>query len=127
PDSLVLNSQMYSNYKSRCTVKSLIGITPHGTVSFVSLLFTGNASDCAMVRNSCLFSLRETSDSLMADKGFLIARDLQSIGCTLNIPHFMNQTGQFTPDQIKDNRMIASVRFHMERAIHRIKTFALSP
>ena len=59
----------------------------------------------------------------MADKGFLIAKDLQKVGCTLNIPHFMNSTGQFAPEEVADNQKIASVRIHVERAIRNIKTF----
>lgn len=45
PSSKVLNSETCSNYKSRTTFKSLIGITPCGAVSFISSLFTGSISD----------------------------------------------------------------------------------
>ena len=45
PSSLVLNSQMYSSYKSSCTLKCLLGIAPHGAVTFVSPLYTGCMSD----------------------------------------------------------------------------------
>jgi len=36
PSNLMAKSQTYSNYKSRNTVKVLIGITPQGTINFVS-------------------------------------------------------------------------------------------
>ena len=42
PSSLVLHSELYSNYKSAFTLKGLVGITPHGGVSFVSKLYTGS-------------------------------------------------------------------------------------
>lgn len=45
PSLKVLNSETYSNYKSRTTFKSLIGITPCGAVSFISSLFTGSITD----------------------------------------------------------------------------------
>ena len=41
PSSLVLNSQMYSTYKGANTFKCLLGIAPHGAVTFVSPLYTG--------------------------------------------------------------------------------------
>ena len=41
PSAPDMQSVTFSNYKSRNTVKVLIGITPSGAVSFVSDLFTG--------------------------------------------------------------------------------------
>jgi len=35
--SLILTSQTYSSYKSANTIKCLIGIAPHGAVTFVHL------------------------------------------------------------------------------------------
>ena len=37
--SLVLNSQLYSHYKGTHTFECLLGIAPHGAVSFVSSLY----------------------------------------------------------------------------------------
>ena len=45
PTSKVLNSEIYSNYKSHSTFKGLVGITPCGVMSFVSSLYTGSISD----------------------------------------------------------------------------------
>ena len=41
PSSLLLQSQLYSSYKSNTTLKSLSGISPHGATTFVSSLYTG--------------------------------------------------------------------------------------
>ncbi|XP_026162562.1 uncharacterized protein LOC113130266 [Mastacembelus armatus] len=38
PSSPLLQSEMFSTYKSHCTMKGLIGIAPHGPVTFVSSL-----------------------------------------------------------------------------------------
>ena len=76
PSSLVLNSQMYSIYKSSCTFKCLLGIAPHGAVTFVSPLYTGCMSDVEITKLSGLLDLLEPGDSVMADKGFTIRKSL---------------------------------------------------
>ena len=45
PSSLDKKSRCYSSYKSRTTMKALIGITPNGVVSFTSELYCGSISD----------------------------------------------------------------------------------
>ena len=42
PSSLQLQSQSYSNYKSRNTVKGPIACTPSGQIGFISQLYTGS-------------------------------------------------------------------------------------
>ncbi|XP_078320202.1 uncharacterized protein LOC144621262 [Crassostrea virginica] len=79
PSSKVLNSQVYSNYKSHTTFKSLVGITPSGTVSFVSSLYTGGISDKEITARSGIIDLLEANDDVMADKGFLISDLLRKI------------------------------------------------
>ena len=43
--SLTLQSETFSHYKNRTTLKGLIGVTPHGLVTFFSPLYTGSISD----------------------------------------------------------------------------------
>ena len=50
PLSLLLQSQLYSSYKSNTTLKSLSGISPHGAITFVSSLYTGAISDKEITR-----------------------------------------------------------------------------
>lgn len=123
--SLVLNSQMYSNYKSHSTLKGLIGIAPHGVITFVSRLYTGSISDVAIVKDSGFLELIDQGDSVMADKGFTIGKILAEKGATLNTPAFLSGKSQFNPDEIQENQKIAAVRVHVERAIRRIKVFRI--
>ena len=74
---MVLNSQAFSNYKSTTTVKCLLGISPHGAVTFISSLFTGSMSDVEITKLSGLLDLLEPGDDVMADKGFTIRKILQ--------------------------------------------------
>ena len=54
PSSKVLHSEIYSHYKSHATLKGLFGITPDGSVSFVSSLYAGSISDIEITKRSGL-------------------------------------------------------------------------
>ena len=45
PSLAASNSQVYSQYKSRPTIKCLVGVTPSGSISYVSNPVGGNTSD----------------------------------------------------------------------------------
>lgn len=70
PSSNIFNSETYSHYKSHTTFKSLVGITPHGAVSFVSSLYTGSISDKAITERSGILDLIEPGDQVKA--GFFL-------------------------------------------------------
>ncbi|CAN7995181.1 unnamed protein product [Ixodes pacificus] len=121
--SLVLQSATFSAYKSTNTFKGLIGISPDGTVTFVSELFTGSMSDNECVENSGFLKLRfNNKDSVMADKGFRIEDLLKEINVELNTPPFLRK-GNFTTEEVKETEEIASLRIHVERRIQRVKSF----
>ena len=61
----------YSHYKSRHTIKFLIGITPAGHISFVSRPFGGRASDKAIFVNEELIKKLDPNDAIMVDKGII--------------------------------------------------------
>ena len=67
----------------------------------------------------------DTEMSIMADKGFTVRDQLRAVGVDLNIPSFVTGGKQLTETEILHTRKIASVRIHVERAIGRIKNFAI--
>ena len=125
PSSLLLQSQMYSSYRSGTTLKSLVGITPHGAVSFVSSLYTGSISDKELTKCCGILDLLERNDGVMADKGFNIDDLLRSKGVQLNLPPYLLNHAQLSPEEDKETKTIAKIRIHVERAIRRIKEFHL--
>lgn len=125
PSSLTLHSEFHSNYKSATTLKGLIGISPTGSVTFVSALYTGSISDREITQRSGLIELLERSDGVMADKEFTIEELLTPQNCTLNIPPFLREKPQFSADDVKKTQEIAKLRIHVERAIRRAKEFHL--
>ena len=52
PSDLLARAQMWSNYKHHSTMKFLIGITPQGTVSFVSRCAGGRISNKEITEQS---------------------------------------------------------------------------
>ncbi len=67
--------------------KKYSGITPSGVVCFVSKLFGGSVSDKELTIQCGTLDLLEQGDSVMADRGFMIADLLAARGVDLNIPH----------------------------------------
>ena len=70
PSSLLLNSELFRNYKNNTTLKGLVGISPAGAVTFISQLYTGSISDRSIVERSGILDLPfDDKDCVMADKG----------------------------------------------------------
>ena len=122
--SLALQLQLYSAYKSHTTLKGLIGISPNGSVAFVSELWSGSISDRELVIKSDilpLFYLVPPGKRVMADRGFDIQDLLVKPNLLLNIPSFKGNRPFFPLSEVVETQKIASVRIHVERAIGRIK------
>ena len=123
PKSLRLNSELFSSYKNHTTLKGLIGISSGGAINFVSQLYTGHISDRENVTRSGFLNLPfNRGDSVMADKGFTID-DLLPLGVSLNIPPFLGNKGQMSPEEVALTQTIASLRIQVERAINKVKNF----
>ena len=123
PSSLLLNSELFVNYKNNTTLKGLVGISPAGAVTFISQLYTGSISDRSIVERSGILDLPfDDKDCVMADEGFSIS-DLLPLGVVLNIPPFLGQAGQMSAEQVVQTQQIAGLRIHVERAINKIKNF----
>jgi hypothetical protein len=125
PSSLVLGSKFYSAYKSSHTWKGLVGIAPHGALTFVSSLYTGCMSDVEITKLSGLLDLLEAGDSVMADKGFVLHKALEGTGIDVNTPPFLMSQGQFTSQEVMETQTTARLRIHIERHIRRVKEFHL--
>ena len=125
PSSLLSQACTYSAYKSRNTVKILIGVTPSGAISFVSEAYEGSISDRKLVEVSGLLAKLEPGDEIMADKGFTIQDMLVPYGVRLNMPPFLQSNSQMPANDIFVTKKIARLRVHVERAIGRVKDYRI--
>lgn len=111
-------SVVFSNYKHHDTLKFLIGITPCGSVCFISEAFAGSTSDKEVVIQSGLLNLLHIGDIVLSDRGFLVEQEVESFGAFLVTPAFKGRgVKQLTYQQIEQTRKIARVRIHVERVI----------
>lgn len=121
PEKYVTQQQCWSNYKHHHTVKFLIGITPQGTISYISKAWGGRTSDKQMIELSDFCNYIKPGDVVLADRGFLVNETFGVLGAKLVIPAFTKGKNQLHPTEIEETRHIAHVRIHIERIIGYIK------
>lgn len=107
----------YSNYKHHQTVKYLIGIAPHGVVTFISEGWGGRTSDKFITEKTGLLENLLPGDVVMVDRGFKIEEGVNFYQAELAIPNFTRGKTQLHPLEVEKTRRIASVRIHVERVI----------
>ena len=117
PSNLMARAQTYSNYKSHNTVKILVGITPQGSISFVSNAWGGRTSDKYLTDNCGILKKLLPGDLVMADRGFTIQESLMLHKAELAIPAFTKGKDRLDPVDVEQTRGIANVRIHVERVI----------
>ena len=127
PSGLNMQKLFYSQYKSRVTIKVLLGIMPGGGFTFVSSTFPGSTSDRDIVIKSGILNpqLYDEGDAIMADRGFTIQDLLEPLGVCLIIPSFLSGRDQLTEEETILTQQIAAERIHVERAIQRLKTYRI--
>ena len=117
PTNLLARAQTFSNYKHHNTIKILIGITPQGTVCFVSEAWGGRTSDKYLTENCGFLENLLPGDMVMADRGFTICESVGLKQAKLVIPAFTKGKSQLDPVDVERTRGIANVRIHVERII----------
>jgi len=61
----------------------MVGIALSGSITFISAVYGGRASDKFIVNDSGFLDTLEPDDEVMVDKGFLIEDELANIQCKL--------------------------------------------
>lgn len=115
----------FSTYKNRNTVKTLIGTSPSGMVTYVSECYGGSTSDRQIIERSDLALHCNRGDSIMADKGFDVQDLLAPYGIHVNMPAFFSKINRIPGEVVRKDRKIASKRVHVERSIGLGKTYKI--
>lgn len=117
PSNLLARAQTFSSYKHHNTIKILVGITPQGTISYVSEAWGGRVSDKFLTENCGFLDKLSPGDMVMADRGFTITESVGLKHAKLVIPAFTKGKSQLDPVDVEQIRGIANVRIHVERVI----------
>ena len=125
PRDLEIQALTWSDYKKRNTVKFLVGIARNGMITFLSKAWGGRASDQHITKTSGFIDLIEPGDLILADRGFTIKEDIMMKGAFLKIPPPSSGHEQMNGKDVQETKKIANARIHVERAIGRMKNFAI--
>lgn len=117
PSNLLARASTWSSYKHNNTVKYLIGITPQGSISFISDAWGGRTSDKYITEHSGFLNRLLPGDIVLADRGFDIQESVGLMCAEVKIPNFTKGKSQLSAREIENTRKIAHVRIHVERVI----------
>ena len=105
PTNLLARAQTFSSYKHHNTAKVLIGITPQGTISFVSEAWGGRVSDKFLTENSSFLNNLLPGDLVIADRGFTIQEGFWHYQAQINVPAFTKGKDQLDPIHVEKTRL----------------------
>ena len=127
PSNVRDQSATWSTYKNANTLKTLVGISPRGAVTFVSDSYGGSCSDRQIVERSELLQDLpfQDGDSIMADRGILVEDLFVQRNVKVNTPTPMRKMSQLSPATVVRDRRISSKRVHVERVIGLAKTYKI--
>ena len=94
---------------SHNTVKFLIGITPQGSISYISHGWGGRTSDKFITENCGLLKRLLPGDQLLADRGFTVADSVGMYGAELVILSFTKGKKQLPREEVEKARQILSL------------------
>ena len=102
PSSLIARAMTWSNYKHHNTNKFLTGVTPQGSVSFISKAWGGRVSDKHLTENSGILNNVLPVDIVLADRGFNIADSVGFYQAKLHISSFTKGKKQLTALEVEN-------------------------
>ena len=117
PTSLLVRAQTWSNYKKHNTIKYLIGITPQGSVAFISKGWGGRASDVHITEHCGILDNLLPGDVVLADQGFTIEQSVGMFCAEVKHPTFTRGKKQLSKLEVDTTQQLAKVRIHVERVI----------
>lgn len=116
------SSLLHSGDRSHSSFKGLIGMAPHGAVTFVSSLCAGSVSDKELLKQSGIVSLLKPGMAIMVNKDFFVD---DCVPCKVYRPAYLIKQEELPANEVRATQSIARLRAHIERLICRVKKHKL--
>jgi len=117
PASLLLQGE-----GSHCTYKGLIGMAPHGAVTFVSSMYAGYVSDKELLKQSGIVPLLKPEMAIMVNKWFFIDN---CVLCKVYRPPCLLKKEHMPGEEVRETQSIARLRVQIEHLVGRVKQHKL--
>ena len=129
PSNVDAQSMTWSTYKHKNTLKTMVGCSPRGVITYVSESYGGSASDRQIIEDSDLVDQNSkmfvSGDSIMADRGIMVQDLFAPRDVHVNTPTMLKGKSQLYATEVVRDRRIASKRIHVERLIGLCKKFKI--
>ena len=106
-----MKAATWSDYKHHNTIKSLVGTSPSGFITFLSSGYGGRASDKFITKDRGFCDRLESDDVVMADRGLQIQEDLLFHFCNLQVPPGARTKRQMTKSRYKRKKKLQIYKF----------------
>ncbi|KAJ1520332.1 hypothetical protein ONE63_004530 [Megalurothrips usitatus] len=118
PSNLLAKAGTWSSCKHHNTVKFLIGITPQGTICYISQADPGRTHDDKLEDECGILEKMTPGDAILSDRGF---RGNTSSADVLRVrivqPAYLYGRVQLSGEEVDSTRRIAYCRIHVEHLI----------
>ena len=108
-------------YKKHNTIKFLIGITPQGSIAFISRGWGGRVSDVHLTENCGLLRNLLAGNVVMVDRGFNIHEAAGMYCAEVKLPLYTRGKKPLSKMEIDVSRQLSIVRIHVEWVIGMVR------
>ncbi|XP_059201695.1 uncharacterized protein LOC131981439 [Centropristis striata] len=109
------------SFKSHCTLKAMVGMAPHGAVTFVSAVCEGSVTDEEIFRKSGILPLLSPHMAVMVERGFYVDDHVPG---KVHRLAFLPQGNPLSVD-VFANLSITRLRVHVARLFKRVREIKL--
>uniref|UniRef100_A0A1A7YCP9 THAP-type domain-containing protein n=1 Tax=Iconisemion striatum TaxID=60296 RepID=A0A1A7YCP9_9TELE len=114
-------AQSHPHYKPSTTLKYLIGVTPQGSISFISKGWGGGVSDEDITNNCGVLDKLLPEDLVLACRGFDIQDGVGLMCAEVKIPDVTKGHHQLDARDVESTKKIAHLQIHVKRVIGTVR------
>uniref|UniRef100_A0A3B1J096 THAP-type domain-containing protein n=1 Tax=Astyanax mexicanus TaxID=7994 RepID=A0A3B1J096_ASTMX len=106
--------------KNAHTMKYLMGITPNGSVCFLSKGWGGRTNDSHLIETSGLLDFLMPGDIVLSSRGFGLQEGTGMMFAEVKPPPNVNDSGQLAVRSVEETRRIEHLKIHVEKVMKNV-------